>query len=897
MEIMHGTSTASKIGFSFDSSSPKYIRKVFNTNPTAVNDNITGDEALQRYWLGESFETNIINDVFANTADVTPVGLVLPLETSALEWGDFRQPVQEAKTGWFIAQDTEDASQFDARTQQKLFRVCSINTGESNARDFKVSIENITSPAKDGVNPYGTFSVVLRKASDSDSALRVVERFSNCNLNPNSADYIGRKIGDMYVEWDNDNRRNRHYGDYQNMSKYVRVEIDPDVSAGYIDPGLLPFGVFGPPRPKQITNSKGQGRLTIKVTGIPVNNGQLDIIDQAGNAMNLVATTSINPGLIESNAGGCGKGGCAKVGVRSGTADNATNRALIARGIFLAIKTHISNGSGTEATITPSYIEGSDEVVILHDPGDITNVNAGVDFTVSGQTAWNTGTTATGFVGDSATNLWTANPTNGNWVGSIHGGVGKFITGSDAPEVALNWPVTRLRLSASDGGLADQTRAYFGLQTTRKKSSTRHDPSYVDHVRAMPVNYSAYNYTATENASSPVEYSWVFTLDDVVVGNTTNKGEVYYSSGSRQASSLHEKSYTAKSGSRELLELGYDRFTSPMFGGFDGVDITEAEPFNNRALASNDEKASYEYASVKRALDAVHDPEVIESNIMAMPGITNASLNTIMIRNCESRADSLAVIDLPDVYKPVHEEKATTFKDRLGDGVQSAVNALNSRGINSSYGCTYYPWVKIYDEINDSQVWAPPSVIALGVFANTENKSALWFAPAGFNRGGLTEGSAGLPVLGITERLSSKDRDILYEANINPIATFPAEGIVVFGQKTLQTTASALDRINVRRMLIFVKKEVSRIANRLLFDQNVQTTWDRFIGQVTPFLERVKIGFGLTEFKVVLDSTTTTPDLIDRNIMYAKIFLKPARSIEFIAVDFIITNTGAAFED
>jgi phage tail sheath protein FI len=183
------------------------------------------------------------------------------------------------------------------------------------------------------------------------------------------------------------------------------------------------------------------------------------------------------------------------------------------------------------------------------------------------------------------------------------------------------------------------------------------------------------------------------------------------------------------------------------------------------------------------------------------------------------------------------------------------------------------------------------------VFANTENKSALWFAPAGFNRGGLTEGSAGLPVLGITERLSSKDRDILYEANINPIATFPAEGIVVFGQKTLQTTASALDRINVRRMLIFVKKEVSRIANRLLFDQNVQTTWDRFIGQVTPFLERVKIGFGLTEFKVVLDSTTTTPDLIDRNIMYAKIFLKPARSIEFIAVDFIITNTGAAFED
>jgi hypothetical protein len=205
--------------------------------------------------------------------------------------------------------------------------------------------------------------------------------------------------------------------------------------------------------------------------------------------------------------------------------------------------------------------------------------------------------------------------------------------------------------------------------------------------------------------------------------------------------------------------------------------------------------------------------------------------------------------------------------------------------------------VKIYDETSNAQVWVPPSIVALGVFAHTERKSALWFAPAGFNRGGLTEGSAGLPVIGVTERLASKDRDKLYDVNINPIATFPAEGIVVFGQKTLQISQSALDRINVRRLLIYVKKRVSRIANNLLFDQNVQSTWDRFTGQVQPFLERVKQGFGLTDFKVVLDKSTTTPDLIDRNIMYAKIFLKPARSIEFIAIDFVITNTGAAFED
>ena len=205
--------------------------------------------------------------------------------------------------------------------------------------------------------------------------------------------------------------------------------------------------------------------------------------------------------------------------------------------------------------------------------------------------------------------------------------------------------------------------------------------------------------------------------------------------------------------------------------------------------------------------------------------------------------------------------------------------------------------MKIFDEINSKQVWVPPSVAAIGTFASAESNSELWFAPAGFTRGGLSEGSAGLPVVGVSQRLTAKDRDKLYDININPIATFPAEGIVIFGQKTMQTTPSALDRINVRRLMIFVKKEISRIAARLLFDQNVQSTWNKFRGQVEPFLDSVRARLGLTDYRVVLDETTTTPDLIDRNVMYAKIFLKPARAIEFIAIDFTITNSGASFDD
>ena len=191
----------------------------------------------------------------------------------------------------------------------------------------------------------------------------------------------------------------------------------------------------------------------------------------------------------------------------------------------------------------------------------------------------------------------------------------------------------------------------------------------------------------------------------------------------------------------------------------------------------------------------------------------------------------------------------------------------------------------------------PPSVAALGVFSSTDRNAYPWFAPAGFTRGGLSEGAAGLPILDVSKKLTQDDRDRLYENNINPIAKFPAEGIVVFGQKTLQVTPSALDRINVRRLMIFVKKQVSRIAANLLFDQNVEATWDRFKSQVDPFLSNIRTAFGLTDFKVVLDETTTTPELIDRNVMYAKIFLKPARSIEYIAIDFNITNTGASFDD
>ena len=266
-----------------------------------------------------------------------------------------------------------------------------------------------------------------------------------------------------------------------------------------------------------------------------------------------------------------------------------------------------------------------------------------------------------------------------------------------------------------------------------------------------------------------------------------------------------------------------------------------------------------------------------------------------MIRVAEARQDVLAIIDLEGDYVPVERSSNRTATMPT---VSTTVDNLKNRNLNSSYACAFFPWVQVVDTLGNSEmVWVPSSVAGLGAIATSQASSDVWFAPAGFNRGGLGDlgGRGGPRVVQARMRLDSSERDELYVQNINPIATFPNEGVVIFGQKTLQQTNSALDRINVRRLMLYLKRKIATVAKGVLFDNNVQATWNRFKSDANPILAEVQSRYGLTEYKLVLDETTTTPDLIDRNILYAKVFLKPARAIEFIAIDFIISKTGAEF--
>lgn len=761
LEVLNAAESISKkIQFSFDDSSEAFIRKRFNTNPQLSSESgkFYSAASYENYWLGESYEQEV-RDLSLSTGKA--LAAILPLATSASAGkGPHNKRVshQEGRSGWFIGQDIDgDTEAYSSESATKLFRLKGRGHGEWLHKNVKVSIEKIRSSTTTTTD-YGTFSVVLRSLNDTDNKVQVLERFDNLNLDPGSPNFIGRRIGDTYQEWNESERRVKTYGDYANNSKYVYVDIESDVEDGGANPLLLPFGYYGPPKYNDI------------------------------NMLNDAARTSDPTDMIHWRNNG------------------------IISGAFFPLQVEAVN-SVKEA---------------IHQSGAL--------------------------------------------------GLLKF-------------PVARLRHSSSDGGIADQTNAYFGFQNTRAATSTRADLSMGDLHNILDGRLLDTTDLGMSGSINGVSAAYIFTMNDVVAGD----GGYYYKSGSYNDGVA--ASIAAGGTYKTLLQAGYDRFTAPFFGGFDGWDVKLPDPLYNAGMTSATEVNSSAFYTLKRGIDTVADPESVDMNLLNVAGITNDTLTNHAIDICEDRGDALALIDLPDLYYPQHEKYTATKKARIGVGVNSAATSLKDRRIDSSYGATFYPWVQTRDQATGRGVWIPPSVAMMGVLASSQAAAHLWFAPAGFNRGGLSDGAAGIPVMNVTERLTSKERDKLYEANINPIASFPSSGIVVFGQKTLQERQSALDRINVRRLVIYLKKQISILSTQVLFEQNVQSTWNRFKSLVEPFLANVKVQFGITDYRLILDETTTTPDLIDQNIMYAKIMVKPARAIEYIAIDFVVASTGASFDD
>jgi len=312
---------------------------------------------------------------------------------------------------------------------------------------------------------------------------------------------------------------------------------------------------------------------------------------------------------------------------------------------------------------------------------------------------------------------------------------------------------------------------------------------------------------------------------------------------------------------------------SGSFSGATGDVKAGANFYENISNTDTQGLTSGNYTNMVNLLSNKDD---YQFNILLTPGLLNSEgthtgVISSIITNTQLRGDNIYVVDMVD-YNGTLAEAVTQAQTR-----------------DTSYAATYWPWLRIQDPETGKRVWVPASTMIGGVYAYNDRVAAPWFAPAGINRGGL--GS----VLRAKTKLSQANRDELYDNNINPIATFPKKGIVVFGQKTLQKGASALDRVNVRRLLIELKSFIGQTADNLVFEQNTITTRNKFLSQVNPYLENIKQKQGLYAFKVVMDDTLNTPDVIDRNQLVGQIYIQPTRTAEFINLDFILQPTGAEF--
>ena len=397
--------------------------------------------------------------------------------------------------------------------------------------------------------------------------------------------------------------------------------------------------------------------------------------------------------------------------------------------------------------------------------------------------------------------------------------------------------------------------------------------------------YFGYDFSNVNNlnylSATPTSGSNTGSNADFYLGNVNQDSAAGFPTATAPYSSSLEAALTGSTFTTNIA-LATRKFIVPMQGGFDGAKpnlkkysgqyITAANTFGFNCSNST----STGTVAYNKAFSLLGNTDYYDMNLLITPGIIDSlhsAVTSLARLMAENRQDTFYVMD----------------SNALIDNITTVTNQVTT--INSNYTATYWPWVRIVNPSTNAPLWVPPSTVVPGVLAFTDQISAPWYAPAGLNRGGLSS------VTDTYKRLTQSDRDALYSARVNPIANFPNEGVVIWGQKTLQSTPSALDRVNVRRLLIEVKKFIASSTRFLVFEPNNDATRLRFLSIVNPYLDSVKNRQGLSAFRVIMDESNNTPDLVDQNILYGQLLLQPTRTAEFIVLDFNIQPTGAAFPE
>ena len=405
----------------------------------------------------------------------------------------------------------------------------------------------------------------------------------------------------------------------------------------------------------------------------------------------------------------------------------------------------------------------------------------------------------------------------------------------------------------------DNTNEQIVLETWTNLSMDPTAPNYVARVIGDQVKV----YNETDGPQINVTGDYPNASRYVYVSSVATPTPLYFDNNGIAKSQFTGSIPTNKNGS-------FTGATGDLFGA-------GATFFNNNITTAATNTQGLPSSSYDDMISLLANQDDYRFNVLITPGLfanqanLGASQVTTIINNTMNRGDNIYITDLVP----------------FGSSVSLATSTANSK--NTSYAASYWPWVQVVDPNTAQLVWVPASTLVAGVYAYNDNVSEPWFAPAGINRGGLST------VVRAERKLTQAQRDTLYINKVNPIATFPGTGVVVYGQKTLQTKASALDRVNVRRLLISLKSYIGQVANNLVFEQNTIATRNAFLAQVNPFMESVQQRQGLYAFKVVMDSSNNTPDVIDRNQLVGQIYLQPTKTAEFIYLNFNILPTGVSF--
>jgi phage tail sheath protein FI len=404
----------------------------------------------------------------------------------------------------------------------------------------------------------------------------------------------------------------------------------------------------------------------------------------------------------------------------------------------------------------------------------------------------------------------------------------------------------------------------------RQGNDTTTDPIVLETWTNLSLDPTQENFIARVIGDSYQTYNSTENYVEVIGNYPNNSRYVYVSAIQQPTPNYFDNNGTAKSAFTSSIPTA----ASGTFTGATGqLFYGGAAAFYNN-ISSSTNIQGIDAADYNDMIALMGNQDDYKYNVITVPGLNltdNTTQLTTLVNNVQSRGDAIVVVDT-EAYNAT---------------VQQAITAASS--VNSSYAATYWPWLQTIDPGTGQFVWVPASTMIPAVYAFNDSISEPWFAPAGINRGGLST------VIRAERKLSQGNRNDLYSGNVNPIATFPGQGVVVYGQKTLQKKASALDRVNVRRLLIALKSYISQVANNLVFEQNTLATRTNFLNQVNPYLESVQQRQGLYAFRVVMDDSNNTPDVIDRNQLVGQIYLQPTKTAEFIYLDFNILPTGATF--